>query len=972
MKNFVSLISAVWMIYGGMSMSVRADNGPVGLDAMEQLERISEIRQGPRAGQAGSYQRNNRNHDYSGFLAVNGSEKTMLDVEGPGCIYRIWMTFDPQTTSGNIRIYLDGSMVPTVDMNLGTFFNGYTAPFLSPLCGNSFSSSGGYYCYVPIPFREGCRIITTSPADRIYYNITYHRYPTAEGVSTFTGNESTLTMQNRWNNCGTDYKADTGTMVVSGTTTVPAGGFVDIAELSGAGVIQSLDFTTPEIDDALAYELGLQMYWDGQSPPAVDVPFGPFFGAGLYHSSFNIRAKGYAFGQDDVTNRSYCFFPMPYKTGAVVRLTNARSTDISGISYTIGYTPLTQPQLGVGRFHSQYNYDPHPDRHQDYVFLDEDGAGHLVGIVQTLRGYSDSQWYLEGDEHFYIDGSRTPALIGSGTEDFYNGGWYFQNGYFNRPVHGNAMNKWEGDSADTCYRQFLSDCIPWTHRIVAGIEHGGWNEYDVAIDSVVMYYKIDEPLSRETDFIDVGNVAYTQAPWNYSATNITFSGSKTSYYDVHDTDLPQETYNGVHLGAGGTSSFSVAIDKKNNGVLLRRRINYGYPNQMASVTIDGQPAGIWYEPGSNAHDGTVIADYFMWRDSEFLVPPDLTRGKERITVQLTNLSATSPWTEYDFRVVSMLPIEAVQRTGDFDLDDDVDMNDFAELQRCLAGSGQTIPAGCEAMDLDGDQDVDIYDAARFGACATAADVPLDANCMHAPIETIRPDVAGRPYPADQSTDISLDSMLGWSVGTGATSHNLYFGTTNPPPLIGNVTGNYYQPTLDYDSTYFWRVDEVNASGVTTGPTWQFSTLLKSLVSSLTPTAYDTVNLQVGNEYYVDRDYIITSLPPVLNGQLAIRTRNEDKNVTSTIWINFELARNSDVYIGYDNRGTPYDGGTLPAWLSGSFTDTGLSIGVTDSASLLRLYKKAYAAGPVTLGGNMASPAGGAGSNYIVLIVPNGS
>ena len=36
--------------------------------------------------------------------------------------------------------------------------------------------------------------------------------------------------------------------------------------------------------------------------------------------------------------------------------------------------------------------------------------------------------YLEGDERIFIDGKLTPELYGTGTEDFYESGWYFRGG----------------------------------------------------------------------------------------------------------------------------------------------------------------------------------------------------------------------------------------------------------------------------------------------------------------------------------------------------------------------------------------------------------------------------------------------------------------------------------------------------------------------------------------------------------------
>ncbi len=115
-------------------------------------------------------------------------------------------------------------------------------------------------------------------------------------------------------------------------------------------------------------------------------------------------------------------------------------------------------------------------------------------------------------------------------------------------------------------------------------------------------------------------------------------------------------------------------------------------------------------------------------------------------------------------------------------------------------------------------------------------------------------------------------------------------------------------------------------------------------------------------YYGDRDYIITSMPSYLEGVQGIRTANDDKDQTSETWITFDIDRNADIYIAYDQRAT-----SLPNWMSG-YAAIGESIATTDPGGGFDLYKKAYTAGGVVLGANMAPGAAGAESNYIVLLV----
>ncbi len=88
-----------------------------------------------------------------------------------------------------------------------------------------------------------------------------------------------------------------------------------------------------------------------------------------------------------------------------------------------------------------------------------------------------------------------------------------------------------------------------------------------------------------------------------------------------------------------------------------------------------------------------------------------------------------------------------------------------------------------------------------------------------------PAQAGSPTPADGATNVGLTTDLGWTTGAGATSHDVYFGTTNPPPFKANQTSTTYDTgTMSGNTTYYWRIDEKNAGGTTTGIVWSFTTI----------------------------------------------------------------------------------------------------------------------------------------------------
>ncbi len=137
----------------------------------------------------------------------------------------------------------------------------------------------------------------------------------------------------------------------------------------------------------------------------------------------------------------------------------------------------------------------------------------------------------------------------------------------------------------------------------------------------------------------------------------------------------------------------------------------------------------------------------------------------------------------------------------------------------------------------------------------------------------------------------------------------------------------------------------------------------ALIKYATPINYDVAeNLTTGDQYYLDRAYTLTSVPLELNVSTWIKTRNNDKANTSDSFLMFTLTRDAVVYVAYDSRAT-----SLPVWLSG-FANTGLTLGTTDVT--LKIYAKFYAAGQVTLGGNMATGTAGAVTNYLILAKDN--
>jgi len=88
-----------------------------------------------------------------------------------------------------------------------------------------------------------------------------------------------------------------------------------------------------------------------------------------------------------------------------------------------------------------------------------------------------------------------------------------------------------------------------------------------------------------------------------------------------------------------------------------------------------------------------------------------------------------------------------------------------------------------------------------------------------------PGAATDPSPASGARDIPTTAILSWTAGSDTVSHNVYIGTVlGSPTFIGNQTGTTFAPALLNKKTYYWRIDEVNAAGITTGTEWKFTTV----------------------------------------------------------------------------------------------------------------------------------------------------
>jgi hypothetical protein len=108
---------------------------------------------------------------------------------------------------------------------------------------------------------------------------------------------------------------------------------------------------------------------------------------------------------------------------------------------------------------------------------------------------------------------------------------------------------------------------------------------------------------------------------------------------------------------------------------------------------------------------------------------------------------------------------------------------------------------------------------NMGAYGGTPQASLSLSCQP-------PGQASNPRPADGAVEVDRNVILSWTAGRDAVSHDVSFGTENPPALVGSQTTTEFDPgTLSDDTTYFWRIDEIDSEGKTVaGAVWSFTTM----------------------------------------------------------------------------------------------------------------------------------------------------
>jgi hypothetical protein len=294
--------------------------------------------------------------------------------------------------------------------------------------------------------------------------------------------------------------------------TIAPGATQELFNDSGPGAITHIWFTIAAPSMHHLKELVLRAFWDGASQPSVETPIGDFFGLNLgeyviYESEYLACSPGRSLN---------CYFAMPYRKSARMTVTNEGKLPVGAFYSNIDY--LKPPAIAEDMlyFHAQYrqsapckatfndwttnadaNQLKNPDGKDNYVYVETRGRGHLMGVTLGVL-QNQEHWMGEGDEMIFIDDESKPAIIGTGSEDYFLGSWNFggrdgARAFAHRQYGAQFISLPERTGGRyLCYRFHGDNPVTFTRYLRRTMEHGHANHRADNFYSCCYWYQ-DKP-----------------------------------------------------------------------------------------------------------------------------------------------------------------------------------------------------------------------------------------------------------------------------------------------------------------------------------------------------------------------------------------------------------------------------------------------------------------------------------------------
>ena len=558
-----------------LSVALAADADVNGYELLSDWSMLPQARLGVQAGLASSYDRNGGNSDHSHYESTGSVRQTtdvdpvtVVTLDGPGVITRFWMPHGTADEEFKVKVLLDDVVViDTTSKDLLSGDYGYMDGSLGS------TMLGGQVSYEPIVYADSqiLKIVSENKDGvRHYYQWNYLKLPAGSNAVAYSGTLTPRQATDRNNaismmaNVGDNpagISASSSTLSTS-SQSIAAGQSLALGNISGSGQIRAINLKLADAaTDGQMDGLRLRVRYDGLSRTAVDVPVSHFFGAG--HGRAPYQSMPLGAGEH---NEFYSYWPMPYRQGVSVELYNDSGAVISIDSAAVEYES-GQVSDNACYLHAAYNSvatttDP------IYELLRTPGQGHYVGNLLWLDRQDIGTYYgwdgrniLEGDDIITVnvDSGDPVVLPGTGLEDAYNGGYYYNHVGVHpdeeaypysgaAPYHGLLranipLSNGGADYAHTDqYRWLIPDPVPFTDGIKVEMEHYN-RTYGASFGSVAFYYLL--PLFGDANGdmrVDLDDFAILRSTFGQSGEGLAADFDEDGDVDLDDLETLLATF----------------------------------------------------------------------------------------------------------------------------------------------------------------------------------------------------------------------------------------------------------------------------------------------------------------------------------------------------------------------------------------------------------------------------------------------
>ncbi|WP_437640569.1 DUF2961 domain-containing protein [Sorangium sp. So ce854] len=548
---------------------------------------------------------------YRAGVALEGEHRVLFHARGEGRITRIWMTAmraEIDKPGQELWIEIDGHTVFRGSPH--DFFEG-RGGWRSPLALGVDASSGAFTSYVPFVWSSEAKIRFRGVP--IYYQVTYREGPGA--ASGPTPEELARFMTDDW----------AAALPAPSRLQGPGPG-APLVLATGPATVAGLDLRIPagRLKD-LAVRIG------GQPP----VPATFFFGLAstgteadggwtTFRSALHAAWAPDAAGAGRLATR----LPIPLAEGEALSLEVAGGAAINDIEAAVALAPA---RPGV-RLLAQYRDQAAPGRETTMPLFESDEPLQFVALFEHLSGGRlGDRLYLEGDEMIRTDGMSYPLQIGTGTEDYFNGGFYFIGAHSNpfsgqlRFIVHDPEDSWRNARFEhSLYRLHVADPVVSRSGMRFGMEAGPTGAYTpLRVRSLGLSYAF-------SDHRVIGEQ------------RVRVRGRRRVALSATDAErrAPRRLF---RLREGrGITRIEVECPPGARGMLLLRAYSAAKAPQTARVRLDGRDAGVLHEMLANPV--RPLAEDALWID---LLPGECGGGK-RPVLEIDATGSPAPWSEIGY------------------------------------------------------------------------------------------------------------------------------------------------------------------------------------------------------------------------------------------------------------------------------------------------------------------------------------